>query len=140
MAVCREFIAVAMVLLIGSATSFAADAKGWYDSCCDITEFHFTRFPGRAGQSEEELRVSLFRGRLPLVEVPNTWWGTIGKVTGRTCDHGGNCEEAIKADLQVLWVTKNRVSGRYVVDFNKRHLEGQFNVKYRQRRPVCICE
>jgi hypothetical protein len=142
LAVCRELIAIFMVLLVGSAASFAADAKGWYDNCCDMTEFHFTRFPEQAGKDngEDDLRVTLFRGRLPLVEVPDTWWGTMGKVTGRKCDHGGNCEEAIKADLQVLRVTKSHIWGIYVVDFNNRHLEGRFNVKYRQRRPVCICE
>ena len=103
-----------------------------------MTEFHFTRFPGSA--AGEELQVRLVRGRLPLVEVPDTWWGTIGKVTGRRCDHAGNCAEAIKADLQVLKVTKKYVSGKYVADFNGRNLEGQFSVKYRQKRPLCICE
>jgi hypothetical protein len=133
-----KFIAVAVVLLGCSATSFAVDAKGWYDNCCDTTEFHFTRFPERAGA--EELRLTLSRGGLPLVEVPDTWWGTVGRVSGRRCDHSGNCEDAIKADLQVLRVTKSYVSGKYVADFNGRHLEGQFTVKYRRRHPVCICE
>jgi hypothetical protein len=127
-----------MILLASSATILAADTKGWYDICCDSTEFHFTQFPGYA--AGEELRVRISTHNLPLGEVLNTWWGTHWTVTGRRCDHAGNCKDATKADIQVQRVTKRHVWGRYVADFNGQHLEGQFTVKYRQRRPLCICE
>ncbi len=139
MPVCRKVIAVAVVLLAGSAIMLAADAKGWYDVCCDATEFHFSQLPENA--AGKELRVRLSTGtRLPLDAMPDEWLGAHWKVTGRRCDSAGNCEEAIKADFKMERVTKRHVSGRYLADFNGQHLEGQFTVKYRQRHPLCICE
>lgn len=78
--------------------------------------------------------------RLHLELMPDEWLGSSFKVTGQRCDPAGNCEEAIKADLRVHKVTRTHISGRYTADFNGQHLEDEFTVKYRQRRPLCICE
>lgn len=124
---------------MSSSTVLAVDAKGWYDDCCDLTEFHFTQFQGRA--AGEELRVRLSMGRrLPLEGMLNEWLGAHWTVNGRRCDHAGNCVEAAKADLQLQKVTNRHIFGRYVADFNGQHLEGQFAVKYRRKVPPCICE
>jgi hypothetical protein len=149
----HKFSAVAVILLISSANMSAADAKGWYQYCCSSREFHFTRFSGRA--KGEELRVRLEVGGMgagfPLDSLPDTWWGQTGSgsVTGWRCNSAGKCEEAVKADIQVHKVTRRHVlwkyfpehaAGKYVIDLNSRHLEGEFAVKERRRRPPCICE
>ncbi len=133
-----KFAAVAVVLLVGSVTVLASDAKGWYDACCDSREFHFTEFPEHG--AGDELRVQISTGRLPLEVMPDEWLGSEFKVTGRRCDRAGKCEEATRADLRIQRVTERHISGRYLADFKGQHLEGKFTVKYWPRHPRCICE
>ncbi len=77
---------------------------------------------------------------VPLAGLVGDWLGTHWQVIGRQCDRTGNCEEAIKSDLQLQKVIKKHVLGKYVADFKGQHLDGQFDVKYRRRRPIPICE
>jgi hypothetical protein len=114
---------------------FGADAKGWCQICCDTADFHFTKFsPNPASQ---ELRLRLETGNLRLVPAPGLWWG---HVKGQLCARDGKCEEAVKADIQVEKMTSRRVWGKYVVDFENQHFEGDFSARFHTHVPVCICE
>lgn len=129
-----KFAFCLIALFSCGALAYAADAKGWSDSCCEVTNFHFTDFPGRA--SGEELRLRLQTGFPLLLEtMPHAWWG---HVEGQRCTRDGKCEE-IKADLQVQKVSKKHVSGKYVADFDGQHLAGQFSVKRHHKGPPCHC-
>ena len=130
-----ELAALVVILTVSAMPAFAGDAQGWYDYCCSTTDFHFTEFPGQT--SGDELRLELDRGPLPLVADPEIWWG---HVKGKRCAQSGKCEEATKADIQIIRATKRRLFGKYIADFNGQHFEGQFSVKYRKRHPLCICE
>lgn len=79
------------------------------------------------------------------------WWGQTkaGTVTGWLCNSAGKCEETIKADIQVHKVARRHVlgkyfsehaAGKYVIDLNGGHFEGQFTAKYKKRIPPCSCE
>jgi hypothetical protein len=140
MAIYRKFAFVAAVLIVSSATLLAADTKGWYDEGCTLMEFHFTRFPGQT--AGEELRVQMPTGvyQVRPERLLGDWLGITRSVKGRRCDHSGNCEEAIKADIQAQRVAKRRISGRYMADFKGQHLEGQFTAKYRKISPAPLCE
>jgi len=131
-----------MVLFAAAIPAFGAKTAGWLQACCDTADFRFTKFPGRAAGEELRIRISSHGANWMIYRFLNDWWGTLGggKVTGERCNQAGECEKTTKSDLQVQKVTMRRMFGKYVVDINGQHLEGQFVVKYRKRDPKCICE
>lgn len=133
---------VMMVILVTALPSVAVDTKGWYRSYCDGAEIHLTNFPGHS--SGEEFQLSLrtsFPGPSPEAHWTHSdlWMGEVSKVTGRRCNRAGKCDDATHADFQVTTQAKRHISGRYRIDFNAQHLEGEFSVHYR-KGPIHICE
>jgi hypothetical protein len=130
---------LAVILLALSASTFAHDAKGWYDGCCQTTDFHFTHFAASAAGRELRLRLVT---NLPISPEPDLWWGKdrLGSVTAQRCDKTGQCDQATKADIQLLKFSSRHALGKYWADFSGEHIEGRFSVKYRKRVPLCVCE
>jgi len=134
-----ELAALVVALITSVMPAFAGDAKGWYEGCCTTVDFHIVEFPGRA--PGEELRLRMHSGGyLQLMAYPDLWWSKVATIKGQRCTRADKCEDGTGADIQVLKATKRRITGKYVVDFNGQHFEGQFSVKYRKRHPQCICE
>ena len=135
----RELAALVVVLITSVKPAFASDAKGWYEGCCNTVDFHIVEFKGRA--PGEELRVRMHSGGyLQLMAYPDLWCSEVATIKGQRCNRAEKCEDGTRADIQVLKATKRRISGKYIVDFNRQHFEGQFSAKYRKRHPQCICE
>ena len=135
----RVMLAIVVILAI-ALPSAAARAKGWYHTTCDSAEIHLTTFPEHS--SGEDLQLSLrtsFPGLNILLSQPDLWLGQISKVTGRRCDRAGRCSGATRADFQVTSQTKRRISGRYRMDFDGEHLEGEFLAHYRKGAQI-VCE
>ncbi|MFY9676945.1 MAG: hypothetical protein WB817_09190 [Terriglobales bacterium] len=128
-----------LILLALSAPAFADDTKGWYDGCCQMMDFHFTHFAASAAGGE--LRLQL-KTSLPISPQPDIWWGKdrVGSVTAQRCNKAGQCNEATRADIQLLKFSRRRAWGKYWADFSGEHIEGEFSVKYRKRVPLCTCE
>jgi hypothetical protein len=71
-----------------------------------------------------------------LVERWRRWW----TASGQNCSKTGECMEVTKARLQFQEMGKKRASGRYQIDFEEHHLEGEYKVKYRHKGKPCMCE
>jgi len=126
---------LAMMVLTISAHTFAADAKGWYDIGCYNATFHL------AGISAQ----------LPLQEFILRWQG--GSLMFNTYLEGrdwfdvsaqpcsvGTCQDVTKSKLQFQKIRRRHVSGKYQIDTNDQHFEGQYKVKYRHKGGQIICE
>jgi len=123
--------------LIAVSRAPAQDAKGWFEEYCDGATFHLTKF---AGQTERrDLR---FWFRIPTPGLPfrlyplgPRWFDVL------LCLSEGKCDESAKAKMQFQERRKRVLSGRYVVDIEDEHKEGNFTVKERfGKHPVHICE
>ncbi len=142
MSIIRNLASVVVAFFIvfpaAAVPALAGEAKGWYDGCCEQTDFHFTSVPGAIADGELRMRVRI--PRLPLVPTPDVWLSKLGEVKGQWCVSLDSCEDVTMADIQVQRSSKKRLWGKYVVDFNGHHLEGRFSVRFRKRVPECICE
>lgn len=130
--------AIVFVVIVVSTAS-AQDAKGWYEENCDGATFHFTKISGRSNDQRLEL---FFRtGLIPFRLYPTgpEWRGVYGK----RCPAKGKCEDVAVAPNAKLQFQENKdrvVSGKYVIDLNGEHQEGQFKVKERfLKHPSRIC-
>jgi hypothetical protein len=130
------FALVFLTLFAASPLAFAADAKGWYDPCCDGATLYLTALPGQQPGREFIVRVPTHGlGFNDYLAGPD-WW----TATAQNCSETGECVEATKASLQFQKMGGKHVSGTYQIDFEGQHFEGQYRVKYRHKGKPCICE
>jgi|SRR5271163_393098 len=139
MALPLRFFLIALMVQAIPPASFAADGKGWVEEDCMGSVFHLTKIDGIAISPEIILRLNC-GSRIPLALCMTE--AAPYEVQGKRCSGDGKCEEATQAKV---WLNKGKgkiksVSGRYIVDFNGQHLEGQFMVSYRKNRTHLICE
>jgi hypothetical protein len=129
-------LALVFLIVASSRLALAADAKGWYDPCCDLTTFHLIAVPGQPPNREFILRIATGMLHFNDYLAGPDWW----TATGQNCSKAGDCAEVTKARLQFQEMGKKRVSGRYEIDFEGHHFEGEYKVKYRHKGKPCICE
>ena len=122
---------LATAVLLSVSVTFAEDAKGWYEGCCDIAVLHFTSYPGQTSGKALQIR----HGGMPTHLLAGEGWY---RVQGKLCDLAGKCEQASKAEIRVERATHKRVTGLYAVDVGGLHLTAHFSLKHKGTR--CICE
>jgi hypothetical protein len=127
-----RFVLIAFLLQGSSTSAFAADNKGYFQDDCDGTTIHITKIDGQQLVLQLSAHGPLF---FWYYSEESRWWDAEGKL----CSIDGKCEEATHARV---WLNEEkgmnkRISGKYKVDLNGQHLEGQFVVKNRKHKP-CI--
>jgi hypothetical protein len=132
-----RFLLTALMLQASHSISAGDDAKGWFEGDCGGTTFHITKFGGAPSGQELILRLSS-GSPLPTPLFEGAGWLD---VQGKRCIGSDKCEAGTQAKI---WLNQTkgtkRISGKYTVNFSGQHLEGQFRVKYRQKKPPAMCE
>jgi hypothetical protein len=135
-----RFVVVALTVQICSPILFASDASGWVEEDCSGATFHIRE--NTHASAGQEL---VFRLRLDGIQL-GAYWGVLGEqgldVQGKRCSGIDSCEEGVQAKIWLHQMKRRlkKVSGKYAVDFDGQHLEGQFVVKYRKHNPPVECE
>jgi hypothetical protein len=125
-------LALIAFCLIAVPSAWAQDAKGWFEQYCDGAGLHLEKFPGKAQTPE---LVFWFWTRIQFDRIQGADWYDV-----QLCPTEKHCEETAKAKMQFLEQRKHVVTGRYVLDFNGQHREGQFTLKERQHKdPGHLC-
>ena len=134
-----RLVLIALVLQSTPSTLSAARDNGWFDEGCDDATFHITTIDGALAGQELVLRLDTGNG-IPLGAYLTG--GDWLEAQGERCSGVGKCEQASQAKI---WLNKGkgrikRISGKYTVDFDAQHFEGQFVVKYLKPKNLVICE
>jgi hypothetical protein len=124
---------IAIIVLLAASPALAQDAKGWFEEFCNGATFHLTKFAGQSGSQEIAL---WFETKIPFHLYPaGPDW-----VEVQVCATGQICDQSAKAKLQFQERRKHLLSGKYVVDSNGEHREGQFVIKQQQHKePQHLC-
>jgi len=127
-----------LLFLLHDTTSVASDkvTHGWFEPHCDGASFYLSKVEGL---SVKQMLILNLRQHLP-------WWDyqpdeTWKDVYAEQCSPDQKCKEAAHARLWLDNVGANhkRISGKYEVDFQGKHLEGKFLLKYRKSKPLWVC-
>ena len=140
---CRKpsSIAICLMVLLSSALSWSADAKGyWREGCSPITTFYLTQ--SRNSEREE----IAFQIELPyrvewLPFLPDWKSRRSWKVNAKRCTSPDKCEDATKASFQFQEIKGTHATGSYQLEFSMGDkAEGTFVAKFRPWKPRPICE
>jgi hypothetical protein len=136
-----RFVVVALIVQISSPILLASGASGWVEEDCSGATFHI-----RENTHASAGRELVFRLRTDDVPLGAYLQGVLGdeglNVQGKRCLGIDSCEEGVQAKIWLHQMKRRlkKVSGKYAVDFDGQHLEGQFVVKYRKHNPPVRCE
>jgi hypothetical protein len=128
----RTALALIIFALTAASSAGSQDATGWFEQYCDGASLHLEKF---AGKAEAPGLVFWFWTRIQFDRIQGADWYDV-----QLCPTEKHCEETAKAKMQFLEQRKHLVTGRYVVDFNGQHNEGQFTLSERHHKhPVHLC-
>ncbi len=134
-----RFVLLTLVLLpCSTALSASKTASGEFSPHCDGASFYLSNVDGLS--PKQKLILKMYHYALPWwVYRPQKVWED---VDGEICGSRGKCESVTHARI---WLDKgnasdSHVSGKYEVEFNSKHLAGQFFTKYLEEDERYRCE
>lgn len=136
------FCRAALLFFVVSTATSAQDASGRFEVYCDGIGFFLARIDGAPAPGK--LLLFLYTG-FPASPywTPKEEWKDVA-VFRDGCAADGKCEVFARGDV---WLDNEitregkRVSGKYKIELNGRHLQGQFATKlHLYKDPPRICE
>jgi hypothetical protein len=129
----KKSVKIAIIVFLAASPALAQNAKGWFEEFCNGATFHLTKFAGQVGSPEIALWLET---KIPFRLYPaGADW-----VEVQVCATGQPCDQTAKAKLQFQERRKHLLLGKYVVDLNGKHREGQFAIKQQQHKePQHLC-
>lgn len=124
--------------LKGNSLMAAGQDSGWFQGGCTGAEYRITKIHDLSGHQ------IIFMQKGPS----NVWEFMAGEgwipVQGMLCTSDTECKDASNAKLRVdeMNKKKNRMKGKYSLDIDGRHLEGNFVLNWKAHHDVepYICE